>query len=115
MNNSTISLTSRAADHVRSYLAKQGDASDLRIAIKPTGCSGYKYVVETSNAAENDDNTFESQGINIVIDSQSLPYLTRTVLDYIKEGVNEGFRFNNPNVQETCGCGESFTISEQTS
>ena len=115
MNNSTISLTTRAADHVKAYLTKQGDASDLRIAIKPTGCSGYKYVVETTNSVGNDDNTFESQGIKIVIDSQSLPHLAGTVLDYVIDGVNEGFRFNNPNVKETCGCGESFTISEHTS
>ena len=115
MNKSAISLTNRAANHVRAYLAKQSEVSGLRIAVKPTGCSGYKYVVETANSAGNDDSTFESQGINIVIDSQSLPYLAGTVLDYVKNGINEGFRFNNPNVQETCGCGESFNISEQAS
>lgn len=111
MNKSNIELTDRAAQHVKSYLGKQGQDLNLRIGVKPTGCSGYQYVVEAAEAIQGSDLTFESNGVNIVVDDQSIKYLSGTELDYIKEGLNEGFRFNNPNVDSTCGCGESFTVS----
>lgn len=114
MNNSNIALTERAARHVKTYLSKQGDGLNLRVGVKPTGCSGYQYVVEAAEKVNDNDQLFESNGIRIVIDDQSVKYLSGTELDYVKEGLNEGFRFNNPNVQETCGCGESFTISTET-
>ena len=115
MINTEISLTARAASHVKSYLARQGRDTALRIAVKPTGCSGYQYVVEAAASINDTDQSFETNGVRIVVDSQSLPYLSGTELDYVREGLNEGFRFNNPNVQETCGCGESFTVSDQAS
>jgi len=110
MTNPAITLTDRAADHVRRYLSRYGSEAGLRIGVKPTGCSGYQYVVETAENTAESDKVFQSRGISIVVDSQSLPYLQGTELDYVREGINEGFRFHNPNVQQTCGCGESFTI-----
>lgn len=115
MNKSDIVLTDRAAKHVRNYLANQGNDVSLRVGVKPTGCSGYQYVVEAADKINSNDQLFESNGVNIVIDDQSFQYLSGTELDYVKEGVNEGFRFNNPNVQATCGCGESFTVSDESS
>ncbi len=115
MTNSNISLSDRAASHIRTYLAKHGGGIGLRIGVKPTGCSGYKYVVETAENVADTDKTFESRGITIVVDDQSIAYLAGTELDYVQEGLNEGFRFKNPNVDETCGCGESFSISDKQS
>ena len=107
-----IELTESAAAHVRGYLSRHGGGAGLRLAVKSTGCSGYKYVVETAERISDTDHTFESNGVRLVVDSQSLRYLAGTRLDYVREGLNEGFRFNNPNVSETCGCGESFSIAE---
>ena len=115
MNKSDIALTDRAARHVKTYLAALGDKVSLRVGVKPTGCSGYQYVVEAADKINDNDQLFESNGVKIVIDDQSFRYLSGTELDYVKEGINEGFRFNNPNVQATCGFGESFTISSETS
>jgi iron-sulfur cluster assembly protein len=112
MNKSDISLTERAAKHVKNYLSSAGDDVSLRVGVKPTGCSGYQYIVEAAADIKASDQLFESNGVKIVIDDQSYRYLTGTELDYVKEGINEGFRFNNPNVEATCGCGESFTIAE---
>lgn len=108
-----IALTDRAADHVKTYLAKNGGGIGLRVAVKPTGCSGYQYVIEAAESIQERDTSFESKGVKIVIDEQSLRYLNGTELDYVREGLNEGFRFHNPNVQQTCGCGESFSIKEE--
>jgi len=112
MRHTEISLTASAAAHVKRYLAKQGEALALRLAVKPTGCSGYQYVVQAAEAVNDTDQAFESRGVKLVVDSQSLPYLSGTELDYVRDGLAEGFRFHNPNVQETCGCGESFTVSQ---
>ena len=108
----SIELTDRAANHVRNYLARHGGGIGLRVGVKPTGCSGYQYVVEAAESVGEHDSSFESNGIKIIIDDQSLRFLAGTELDYVREGLNEGFRFNNPNVQETCGCGESFSVNE---
>ena len=110
MTSVQIELTDRAADHIKNYLAKSGDGIGFRLAVKPTGCSGYQYVVEAAQVINEQDIAFETNGVNIVIDQQSLKYLTGTQLDYVREGLNEGFKFHNPNVQQTCGCGESFNI-----
>lgn len=110
MNDQEIALTDRAATHIKNYLAKTGGGIGLRLGVKPTGCSGYQYVVEAAGEVRDHDRTFESNGVKIVIDEQSFRYLAGTELDYIREGLNEGFRFNNPNVSETCGCGESFSV-----
>ena len=114
MKKSNIALTERAAKHVKNYLTGQDEEVNLRVGVKPTGCSGYQYVVETADKINDTDQLFESNGVKIVVDDQSFKYLSGTELDYVKEGVNQGFRFNNPNVQATCGCGESFTISEES-
>lgn len=110
----SIQLTERAAAHVKNYLARQGDAAGvgLRVGVKPTGCSGYQYVVEPAAIITAQDQVFECMGVKIVTDAQSLRYLAGTELDYVREGLNAGFRFNNPNVQETCGCGESFSLKD---
>jgi iron-sulfur cluster assembly protein len=110
--HNVIALTDKAAAHVRNYLARHGGGNSFRIAVKPTGCSGYQYVIEAAAAAGEDDATFESKGVKIVVDKHSLRYLAGTELDYVREGLNEGFRFNNPNVAETCGCGESFSVAD---
>jgi iron-sulfur cluster assembly protein len=115
MNEQTIKLTDRAADHVKNYLQKQGAGVGLRLGVKPAGCSGQQYVVETAEAIRDGDRTFESNGIRIVIDEESFRYLSGTELDFIREGLNSGFRFNNPNVTDTCGCGESFTVDPKHS
>jgi iron-sulfur cluster assembly protein len=112
MKKTAITLTDRAADHVRQFLAKQSGGVGLRIAIKPTGCSGYQYVVNLAESTSESDTVFESHGINIIVDGKSFPVLDGTKMDYIKEGLTEGFRFHNPNVDQTCGCGESFSIKE---
>jgi iron-sulfur cluster assembly protein len=109
MDKGAITLTERAANHVKRFLEKQGAVNGLRVAVKPTGCSGFKYVVQSADNTNATDQVFESHGITIVIDANSLPMLAGTELDYVREGLNEGFRFINPNVDQTCGCGESFT------
>ncbi len=105
-----ITLTEAAAEHVRSFLAKHGKSDGLRVGVKTTGCSGLMYVVDYADSVEPDDQVFETQGLKLVIDKKSLPYLDGTVLDYRRDGLNEGFVFNNPNVKSACGCGESFSV-----
>ena len=112
--SASINLTDRAAEHVKNFLAKQGKGIALRIGIKPTGCSGYQYVVEAAEQINDQDQVFESNGVKVVTDPLSLRYLAGTELDYVREGLNAGFKFNNPNVQDTCGCGESFNVKETT-
>ena len=112
MANNEIALTDRAAEHVKNYLAKTAEGVGLRVGVKPTGCSGYQYVIEAAQAVNEHDTAFETNGVTVVVDEQSLRYLAGTELDFIREGLNEGFRFHNPNVNETCGCGESFSIAD---
>jgi iron-sulfur cluster assembly protein len=106
----SITLTQNAANHVKNFLTGSAQGDALRIKVKPTGCSGFMYIVEPTESGDEKDHVFESEGIRVFIDPQSLPYLQGTELDYTKEGLNEGFRFHNPNVKDTCGCGESFSI-----
>ncbi len=105
-----ITLTTAAAERVQNFLANRGTGVGLRLGVKTTGCSGMAYVLEFVDAVEPDDQVFESHGVKVVIDPKSLVYLDGTELDYGKEGLSEGFRFNNPNVKDTCGCGESFNV-----
>ena len=105
-----ITLTERAAEHVKGFLAREQATAGLRVAVKPTGCSGYMYVVELANDVLEHDRVFQSHGIPIVVDGESLKYLEGTEVDYARDGLNEGFRFANPNVAATCGCGESFSL-----
>ncbi|MGB5717734.1 MAG: iron-sulfur cluster assembly protein IscA [Gammaproteobacteria bacterium] len=105
-----ITLTTAAAERVRAFIDKRGDGVGLRLAVKTTGCSGMAYVMEFADQVEDDDVVFEDQGIKVLINPKSLVYLDGTELDYAKEGLNEGFKFNNPNVKDMCGCGESFNV-----
>ena len=105
-----ISLTAAAAERVKSFIDKRGTGVGLRLAVKTTGCSGMAYVMEFADQVEADDVVFEDQGVKILINPKSLVYLDGTELDYTREGLNEGFKFNNPNVKDMCGCGESFNV-----
>ncbi len=105
-----ITLTDTAAERVKAFLSNRGKGEGLRLGVKTTGCSGMAYVLEFVDVIDDDDKVFESNGVKIIIDPKSLVYLDGTELDYGKEGLNEGFKFNNPNVKDTCGCGESFTV-----
>jgi len=108
----TIKLSDSAKKHIEQVLAKDADGIGLRVSVKSTGCSGYQYVIETAKTINEQDKTVESNGIKIIIDEQSLRYLAGTELDFVREGLNAGFKFNNPNVEESCGCGESFSLKE---
>jgi iron-sulfur cluster assembly protein len=105
-----ITLTDSAAKHVRSYLAKRGKGVGLRLGVRTSGCSGMAYKLEFADAVNPEDHKFESNGVTVIVDPKSLPYLQGTELDYAREGLNEGFKFRNPNVKDECGCGESFNV-----
>lgn len=105
-----MTLTERAAKHVKKFLDTKEGAIALRVSIKTTGCSGYSYVVDTANEINENDQVFESLGVQILVEDKNLEFLKGTELDYVREAMKEGFKFNNPNVAETCGCGESFTV-----
>ena len=105
-----ITLTETAATRVRNFLATRGKGVGLRLGVKTTGCSGMAYVLEFVDAVEAEDQVFESHGVKVIVNPKSLVYLDGTELDYGKEGLNEGFKFNNPNVKDSCGCGESFNV-----
>jgi iron-sulfur cluster assembly protein len=106
----TVTLTEAAAKHVSNFIAKRGKGIGIRLGVKTSGCSGMAYKLEFADAAEPEDVVFDTQGLKIIVDPRSLPYIDGTELDYAKEGLNEGFRFNNPNIKDECGCGESFTV-----
>jgi len=106
----SVTLAERAARHVSRYLQKRGKGIGLRLGVRTTGCSGLAYKLEYVDEAQAEDQVFESQGVKVYVDPKSLPYLAGTELDYAREGLNEGFRFNNPNEKASCGCGESFTV-----
>jgi len=106
----SITMTPAAADHVRKFLANRGKGVGLRLGVRTSGCSGMAYVLEFADELESDDQVFEDQGVKVIVDPKSLLYLDGTELDYTREGLNEGFKFNNPNVKDACGCGESFNV-----
>lgn len=105
-----ISATETAAARVQAFLMKRGKGIGLRLGVKTSGCSGLAYKLEFVDSSNPDDRVFESNGIKIFVDAKSLQYLDGTILDYTKEGLQEGFKFTNPNVKDECGCGESFTV-----
>ncbi|MFP5460600.1 MAG: iron-sulfur cluster assembly protein IscA [Gammaproteobacteria bacterium] len=105
-----ITLTESAARHVARSLEKRGAGVGLRLGVKTTGCSGMAYKLEYADSVGDTDILFESNGVRVLVDPESLSYLDGTELDFVREGLNEGFRFNNPNVKAACGCGESFTV-----
>lgn len=106
----SLSLSESAARHVSNYIAKRGKGVGVRLAVKTAGCSGMAYKLEFVDEPLADDLSFDSFGVKIFTDAKSLPYLDGTQLDFVKEGLNEGFKFNNPNVKDECGCGESFNV-----
>lgn len=105
-----ITLTENAADRIKDFLAQRGKGLGLRLGVKTTGCSGMAYVMEYVDEIEDSDVVFEDHGVKVIINPKSLVYLDGTELDYAREGLNEGFQFNNPNVKDMCGCGESFNV-----
>ena len=105
-----ITLTERAARHVEQYLGNTPSAVGLRLGVKRTGCSGLAYVVNVADEIAADDTIFDSAGIKVVVDAESLQYIDGTEVDYVQQGLNEAFRFRNPNAAGECGCGESFNI-----
>jgi iron-sulfur cluster assembly protein len=105
-----VSMTESAARHVQKALVKRGKGLGVRLGVKTSGCSGLAYQVEYVDELRAEDHSFEWFGVNVIVDAKSLPYLDGTELDFVKEGLNEGFKFNNPNVKGECGCGESFTV-----
>jgi iron-sulfur cluster assembly protein len=105
-----ITLTPKAAQHVSRYLERRGRGVGLRFGVRTTGCSGLAYKLEYVDEPGPEDQVFESQGVRVFVDPQSLVYIDGTELDFAREGLNEGFRFNNPNVKDECGCGESFRV-----
>ena len=105
-----VTLTDRAAQHVQRYIAKRGKGVGLRLGVKTTGCSGLAYKLEFADGIAPEDHTFETNGVRVLIDPKSLAYLDGTELDFVREGLNEGFKFNNPNEKDRCGCGESFNV-----
>ena len=106
----SVTLSENAAKHVQNFLAKRGKGVGLRVGVRTSGCSGMAYKLEFADAAESDDLQFVSNGVTVLVDPQSLPYIDGMELDYAREGLNEGFKFNNPNVKDSCGCGESFKV-----
>jgi iron-sulfur cluster assembly protein len=106
----SITLTENAARHVSASLAKRGKGVGLRLGVKRSGCSGFAYNVEYADALGPDDVEFESHGVRIIVGLKDLPYVQGTEVDYAREGLNAAFRFSNPNVRDSCGCGESFNV-----
>ena len=105
-----ISMTEAAARHVSRYLSRRGKGIGVQLGVRTSGCSGLAYKLEYVDAAEPEDVVFENHGVKVLIDPKSLAYIDGTELDFVREGLNEGFRFSNPNERDRCGCGESFRI-----
>jgi iron-sulfur cluster assembly protein len=105
-----VSLTPAAAERVRSFIAHRGRGVGLRLGVKKTGCSGYAYIVNYADEVAAGDAVFEDAGVKVIVDAESLQYVDGTEIDFVKQGLNEAFRFRNPNVRGECGCGESFNV-----
>ena len=106
----SISLTPSAVERVRNYLDKRGSGVGLRVGVRKTGCSGYAYVIDYADSIDEDDIVFDESGIKVVVNSESLELIDGTEVDFVKQGINEAFKFRNPNVKGECGCGESFSV-----
>jgi iron-sulfur cluster assembly protein len=106
----SIGLSEAAANHIRNFLAKRGKGLGIKLGVRTSGCSGMAYKLEFVDAEDPEDLRFEQHGVAVFIDPKSLSYLAGTQLDFVREGLNEGFKFNNPNVKSECGCGESFNV-----
>ncbi len=106
----SVTLTPAAADRVRRFIAERGRGIGLRLGVRRTGCSGFAYVVNYADEARENDRVFDSQGVRILVDPESLALIDGTEVDFVRHGLNEAFRFRNPNVRGECGCGESFSV-----
>lgn len=105
-----VTLSQSAVERVKTFLEKRGKGEGVRLGIKTSGCSGMAYVLEFVDEINADDRVFEQDGVKVIVDEKSLVYLDGTQLDFVKEGLNEGFKFTNPNIKDECGCGESFNV-----
>jgi iron-sulfur cluster assembly protein len=105
-----VLVSQSAAAHIQKQLSNRGSGIGIRLGVKTSGCSGMAYVLEFVDSSEDEDEVFLQHGVQVIVDKKSLTYLDGTQLDFKKEGLNEGFEFNNPNVSGECGCGESFTV-----
>ena len=105
-----ISITQAAAERVKSFIASRGKGLGLRLGVRKTGCSGFAYVVNYADDATKSDHVFEEHGVKVFVDPESLPLINGTTVDFVKQGLNEAFRFHNPNIKGECGCGESFSV-----
>lgn len=105
-----VTISEKAAKHVSNFIAKRGKGVGIRVGVRTSGCSGMAYKLEFVDEVDPSDTVFECHGVKVLVDPKSLPYLEGTELDFVREGLNEGFKFNNPNVKDQCGCGESFNV-----
>ena len=105
-----ITLTPNAANHIQNFLSRRGKGEGIRLGVKTSGCSGMAYTLEFVDEIQPEDIVFEGHGVKVFVDPKSYTYLDGTQLDYTKEGLKEGFKFENPNVTDECGCGESFHV-----
>jgi iron-sulfur cluster assembly protein len=105
-----IALTPSAVEYVKNFLVKRGKGEGLRVGVKKSGCSGFAYVLDFADAVNTDDVVYEQDGVKVIVAADSLSYLDGMEVDYVKEGLNSFFKFNNPNVKDSCGCGESFSV-----
>ena len=105
-----ITLSDNAADRVRRFLDVRGHGAGLRLAVKKTGCSGFAYVVDLEDEIRDGDSVFESNGVAVIVDPDTLPMVDGTHIEFAREGLNETFTYDNPNVKNLCGCGESFGV-----
>jgi len=106
----SVTLSDRAINQVKSQLDKRGKGIGMRLSVKKAGCSGFAYVIDFADELQDNDKVFDNNGVKVVINDSDLNFLNGMELDYTREGISEAFRFNNPNVKATCGCGESFTV-----
>ena len=105
-----VTLSDSAAERVKKFLSGRGKGVGVRLGVKTTGCSGLSYVLEFVDDVSADDAVFTDKGVQVIVDKKSLVYIDGTQMDFVKEGLNEGFKFTNPNTKAECGCGESFTV-----
>ena len=106
----TLNITPAAAQQIRHVLDERGQGLGLRVSVKPSGCSGYSYVLDFADEAAGDDVSFKEHGVQVFVAPDALTMLDGSEVDYVNEGLNRFFRFNNPNVKDQCGCGESFSV-----
>ncbi len=108
----SVTLTENAARQIKKQLAKRGQGIGLKLGVKKSGCSGYAYVLDYADQLEANDNVFENFDVKVIVSKDDLEFVDGISLDYRREGINEAFKFDNPNVKGTCGCGESFSVTK---